>query len=90
MRAIPQRFAAILGALVATIVIAACGSKSAENQAATSAGSASRRAASQGNATAEEVAAEFDDADLAAFGNKPSRASAPSAAARQAAQRQKT
>ncbi|MBK6599566.1 MAG: hypothetical protein IPG25_17465 [Proteobacteria bacterium] len=58
MRAIPQRFAAILGALVATIVIAACGSKSAENQAATSAGSASRRAASQGNATAEEVAAE--------------------------------
>lgn len=39
---------------------------------------------------AEEVAAEFDDADLATFGNKPQRTSAPSAAARQAAQRQNT
>jgi hypothetical protein len=43
---------------------------------------------------AEEVAAEFDDADLAAFGNKTSRTSASrnahSAAARQAAQRQNT
>ncbi len=39
---------------------------------------------------AEEVAAEFDDADLHTFGHKPSRASAPNAAARQAAQRQNT
>jgi hypothetical protein len=43
---------------------------------------------------AEEVAAEFDDADLAAFGNKPSGATASrgtaNVAARQAAQRQKT
>lgn len=43
---------------------------------------------------AEEVAAEFDDADLAAFGNKPPGATASrgtaNAAARQAAQRQKT
>jgi hypothetical protein len=43
---------------------------------------------------AEEVAAEFDDADLATFGNKTSRTSASrnahSAAARQAAQRQNT
>ena len=43
---------------------------------------------------AEEVAAEFDDADLATFGNPPSRASAarnaPTTASRQAAQRQKT
>ena len=43
---------------------------------------------------AEEVAAEFDDADLATFGHKAPRASAsgsvPSAAGRPAAQRQKT
>jgi hypothetical protein len=43
---------------------------------------------------AEEVAAEFDDADLAAFGNKAPRASASrnplGMATRQAAQRQKT
>jgi hypothetical protein len=43
---------------------------------------------------AEEVAAEFDDTDLAAFGNKMPLASAsrnpPGGAARQAAQRQKT
>ncbi|MBT9553657.1 MAG: hypothetical protein IV088_22675 [Hydrogenophaga sp.] len=39
---------------------------------------------------AEEVAAEFDDADLATFGHKSSRTSAPNAAARQAAQRQNT
>jgi hypothetical protein len=43
---------------------------------------------------AEEVAAEFDDTDLAAFGHRPPRVSTPGAAAHagaaQAAQRQKT
>lgn len=58
MSATSRQLTTALGALVMALAIAACGSKSAENPAAKSSGGASSATAFQGNASAEQVAAE--------------------------------